>query len=116
MLLDMCKGKIHRATVTDTHLDYQGSITIDAALMEAAGILPGEKVQVANLRDGCRFETYTIVGERGKGEICINGAAAHRAEAGDKVIIICYALMTEDEARTHTPKIVHVDEDNRITD
>ena len=112
----MCKGKIHRATVTQAELDYIGSITIDQDLLDAAGIFVGERVLVANLTSGTRLETYTMSGERGSGTICINGAAAHLARPGDKVIIICFALMTEEEARANTVTVVHVDDRNRQTD
>ena len=115
MLLDMMKGKIHRATVTDANLNYVGSITIDAFLMEAAGILPNQKVQVVNNNNGARFETYVIPGEEKSGTICLNGAAARLAHPGDIVIIIAYALMDEKEAANHSPRVVFVDENNRIT-
>lgn len=114
MLRELCKSKIHRATVTGVNLHYEGSISIDSDLLEAADILPYEKVQVANLNNGSRADTYVIPGPRGSGEICLNGAMARLAEKGDLVLIISYAGMTEEEARVHTPKIVHVDRRNRI--
>lgn len=115
MLRTMCRGKIHRATVTDANLNYVGSITIDPVLMEGADILPYERVQVVNVNNGQRFETYVIEGERGKGEVVINGAAARLAQPGDMVIIMSYVLMTDDEAKGHTPAVVHVDGSNRPT-
>jgi aspartate 1-decarboxylase len=110
---NMLKSKIHRATVTGADIDYEGSIAIDTRLMEAADILPFEQVHVLNLNNGARFETYAIEGE--KGEICINGAAARLAIKGDVVIILTYQQMEEEEARTYTPKLVHVDKNNNIT-
>lgn len=114
MLVEMMKGKIHRAVVKEANLNYMGSITIDAALMEAAGILPNQKVQVVNNNNGQRFETYVIPGEKKSGVICLNGAAARLAQPGDVVIIIAYCWMDENEAARHTPKVVFVDSDNRI--
>ncbi len=113
MQLNMLKGKIHRATVVQAELDYVGSITIDEDLMEAAGILEYEKVTVADVNNGNRLETYVIAGERGSGMICLNGAAAHYVEVGDKVIIMCYAQMDEAEARAFQPHVVFVDDKNR---
>ncbi len=113
MMLNMLKGKIHRATVVQAELDYVGSITVDEDLMEAAGILEYEKVTVADVNNGKRLETYVIAGERGSGMICLNGAAAHYVEVGDKVIIMCYAQMDEAEAREFQPHVVFVDEKNR---
>lgn len=110
----MLKGKIHRARVTDANLDYEGSITIDGLLMEAADILPYEMVHVLDINNGARFETYAIEGERGSGQICINGAAARLVSPGDKVIIITYKVVAEDEARSNQPKLVYVDERNAI--
>lgn len=110
----MLKGKIHRARVTDANLNYEGSITIDAALMEAADILPFEQVQVYNLTNGNRFETYAIAGERDSGVICINGAAAHKASEGDLVIIASYGVLDEQELTRSHPRLVYVDEANRI--
>ena len=114
MVLNMLKGKIHRATVTQAEVDYIGSITIDQDLMDAAGILESEKVQVADVERGTRLETYVISGEPGSGVICLNGAAAHLVTPGDKVIIMCYAQMTPEEARESKPRVVFVDEDNKI--
>lgn len=106
MLIQRFKSKIHRATITQADLNYVGSITIDEDLMEAAGLIDGEKVQVVNNNNGERLETYVITGERGSGVICLNGAAARRAQVGDTVIIIAYAWMEEDEARAFQPKVV----------
>ena len=110
----MLKSKIHRACVTDTRIDYEGSITIDRRLMEAADILPYEQVQVLNINNGARFDTYTIEGE--KGEICINGAAARLAIKGDIVLILSYCHVEDAEARNITPKLVYVDATNAITE
>ena len=110
----MLKGKIHCATVTEANLAYMGSITIDEELMEKAGILPNERVQVVDNNNGARLETYTIPGPRGSGVICLNGAAARLAHPGDIVIIMAYALFTEEEGRAHNPKVVMVDENNKI--
>ncbi len=112
MLYNMFHGKIHRATVTEANLEYMGSITIDEELLELAGIFPGERVQVVNNNNGARLETYTIAGKRGSGVICLNGAAARQTQVGDTVIIMAYALMDEQEARTLVPKVVMVDKDN----
>jgi aspartate 1-decarboxylase len=114
MLRKILRAKIHRATVTAAELDYIGSITIDRDLMEAAGLAEWECVLVANLANGTRHETYVIPGERGSGVICINGAAAHLVGVGDKVIIMCFALMDEAERAAHRPKLVLVDEANRV--
>ena len=114
MWLTIHKGKIHRATITQANLNYVGSVTIDEDLMDAAGLLEGEKVQIVNNNNGERLETYTIKGRRGSGEICLNGAAARKAAVGDIVIIIAYALMTPEEAREFKPKVVFVDEHNKI--
>lgn len=110
----MMSGKIHRATVTGADIDYEGSITLDPDLMEAAGILPYEQVHVVDVTNGARLETYAIKGERGSGEVCINGAAAHLVHRGDIVIIIAYQHMTESEARDASPRSVFVDASNRI--
>lgn len=110
----MFKSKIHRAVITQAELYYQGSLTIDEELMEAADLLPYEKVSVVNVNNGERFETYVITGERGSGVICLNGAAARKGSVGDEVIIISYASMTSEEARTYKPAIVMVDKRNRI--
>ena len=112
----MCKGKIHRATVTQANLNYVGSITIDQDLLEAADIYPYEKVQVVNVSNGARLETYTIAGARGSGVICLNGAAARLNSEGDIVIIMSYAQYDEQEIRSLEPRIVFVDEFNRITE
>ena len=112
----MCKGKIHRATVTQANLNYVGSITIDADLLEAADIYPYEKVQVVNVNNGSRLETYTIAGAHGSGVICLNGAAARNAAEGDIVIIISYGQYDEQEIRSLEPRIVFVDAENRITE
>ena len=109
----MLKAKIHRARVTDANLDYEGSITIDEALMEAADIFPFEQVQLYNVTNGNRFETYAIKGERNSGVICINGAAAHQASKDNLIIIANYGLFDEEE-QTHRPKLIYVDEANRI--
>ena len=101
MMLNMLKGKIHRATVVQAELDYVGSITVDQDLLDAAGILEYEKVQIVDVNNGSRFETYTISGERGSGMICLNGAAARCVSTGDKVIIMCYAQLSAEEAKTH---------------
>ena len=114
MIYTMMHGKIHRATVTESNLNYVGSITIDADLLDAAGILPGEKVQIVNNNNGARLETYTIKGKRCSGEICLNGAAARCALQGDIVIIIAYAQMDEAEAKALEPKVVLVDGNNKI--
>lgn len=111
----MCKSKIHRATVTDANLNYVGSITIDEDLLEAADLLPYEKVQIVNNNNGNRFETYIITGKRGTGTICLNGAAARLVQPGDIIIIIAYAQVEEKELTAFKPKIVLVDEKNRIT-
>ncbi len=111
----MCKSKIHRATVTGADLNYVGSITIDQELMEAADLLEFEQVHVVNVNNGARFETYVIQGERGSGEICLNGAAARLAHAGDRVIIISYAQYEEAELASYRPTFIFVDEENRIT-
>lgn len=116
MLRTMCKGKIHRATVTQANLNYVGSITIDQDLLDAAGIYPYEKVQIVNINNGARLETYTIAGARGSGVICLNGAAARMTAEGDLVIIISYADFTDEEVRTLTPHLVFVDENNRLTE
>ena len=114
MMRIMMKSKIHRATVTQADLDYVGSVTLDAALMEAADLLEGEQVAIVDITNGARIETYVIPGERGSGVIGINGAAAHLVHPGDLVIIISYAMLDDAEARRLQPKIVHVDEENRI--
>lgn len=110
----LMNGKIHRATVTQANLHYVGSLTIDADLMAAADIVEGEQVQVVDVTNGARLVTYAITGEAGSGVIGINGAAAHLVKPGDMVIIISYVTLTEEERRSHRPKVVHVDEHNRI--
>ncbi|HXG42323.1 MAG TPA: aspartate 1-decarboxylase [Dehalococcoidia bacterium] len=110
----LLKSKIHRARVTDANLDYEGSITLDPELMEAADILPYEQVHVLDVTNGARLVTYAIPGRRGSGEVCINGAAAHLVQAGDIVIVLTYANVSEEAARTHRPRLVYVDEENRI--
>ena len=114
MLLHIHKSKIHRDKVTEANLNYVGSITIDEALMEAANLYDGEKVQIVNNNNGERIETYVIRGARGSGMICLNGAAARKAEVGDIVIIISYALMTPEEAKAYKPVAVFPDENNRL--
>lgn len=114
MLVNMLKGKIHRATVVQAELDYVGSITIDEELMEASGIYEYERVQVVDVNNGNRFETYVIAGERGSGLICLNGAAARQVQVNDKVIIMAYAMMSEDEIKSNPPKVVFVDDENKI--
>lgn len=115
MFLTMMKGKLHRATVTQANIDYVGSITIDSELLKAAGILPLEKVQVVDVNNGQRLETYTIEGEAGSGVICLNGAAARLVQVGDKVIIIAYAMMDSQEAELHKPRVLILDDDNKIS-
>lgn len=115
MKLTMLKGKIHRATVRQAELDYVGSITVDPELLDAAGILEYEKVAIVDINNGSRFETYTIAGEPGSGMICLNGAAARCVSRGDKIIIMCYADMTPEEAKEHKPKVVFVDDNNKIS-
>lgn len=109
MTIEILKSKIHRVTVTEARLDYIGSITIDSALMEAAGILPGEHVHIVNNNNGARLDTYAIPGEAGSGVICLNGAAARLVQPGDIVIIMAYASMTPDEARGFTPRVIFPD-------
>ena len=115
MQLTMLKGKIHRAIVKQAELNYIGSITIDPKLMEAAGILEYEQVQIVDVENGNRFETYTIDGEPGSGMICLNGAAARQVQVGDHVIIMAYCQMDAKEAADHKPKVVFVDEENHIS-
>lgn len=114
MLLTLCKSKLHRAAVTQAALHYEGSITIDAHLLEAAEIQPFERVQVVDVANGARFETYAVVGEAGSGMVCVNGAAARLVQVGDPVIIITYAQFTPAEARGHRPRIVILNPDNSI--
>ncbi|MBD3256893.1 aspartate 1-decarboxylase [candidate division GN15 bacterium] len=114
MLISVCKSKIHRATVTDADLNYVGSLTIDEELMKAADLVEFEKIQVANISNGERFETYVIKGEAGSGVIGLNGAAARKGQKGDLIIIIAYGLISKDDAVDHSPSIVIVDENNRL--
>lgn len=114
MLIQRFKSKIHRARVTEANLNYVGSVTIDEDLMDAAGLQEGERVQIVNNNNGERLETYVITGERGSGVICLNGAAARKAEVGDVVIIIAYGYMTPEEAKQFSPAVVIPDEYNRI--
>ena len=114
MLLTLCKSKLHRAVVTQAALHYEGSITIDARLLEAAEIQPFERVQVVDVANGERFETYAVVGEAGSGMVCVNGAAARLVQVGDPVIIITYAQFTPAEARAHRPRIVILNADNSV--
>lgn len=116
MTLTMFRGKIHRARVTEANLYYEGSITIDSELLRAAELFPYEKVQVVNVNNGARLETYIIPGEWGSRIVCMNGPAARMAEAGDEVIVIAYADMTPEEARVHKPRVVLVDENNNPKD
>ncbi|MFF0425074.1 aspartate 1-decarboxylase [Streptomyces sp. NPDC004520] len=116
MLRTLFKSKIHRATVTQADLHYVGSVTVDAELMEAADLLPGELVHIVDIDNGARLETYVIEGERGSGVIGINGAAAHLVHPGDLVILISYAQVDDAEARSFVPRVVHVDGDNRIVE
>ena len=113
MQIELLKCKIHRASVTDANLNYEGSITLDKALMDAAGILPFEKVGILDINNGARFDTYVIEGERNSGTICLNGAAARMVQKGDLVIIVSYISMTPEEAKTWKPVVVKVDSQNR---
>ncbi|MDR6562703.1 aspartate 1-decarboxylase [Arcicella sp. BE140] len=108
------KSKLHRVKITQAELNYVGSVTIDEDLMDAANLIENEKVQIVNNNNGERFETYVIKGERGSGTVCLNGAAARRAQVGDIVIIIAYAIMTDEEARVHKPSLVFPDDNNRL--
>jgi aspartate 1-decarboxylase len=110
----MLSGKIHRATVTGADIEYEGSVTIDRALLEAADILPHEAVSVWDVTNGARFETYVIPGEPGSGVVCVNGAAAHLVDVGDLIILAAFVDMDDEEARSHTPRNVFVDERNRV--
>lgn len=114
MTVTMLKGKIHRAVVRQAELNYVGSITVDPELMEAAGIYEYELVQIVDVENGNRFETYTIAGEPGSGMICLNGAAARQVQVGDHVIIMCYCQMSPEEVKEHKPKVVFVDDENKI--
>jgi len=114
MLRLMLRSKIHRATVTDANLEYEGSLTVDPILLEAAGMLPYEQVRVSNLNNGERFETYLIPGKRGSGDMCLNGPTARKGAKGDKIIVFCYEYYSEQELKTFKPNIVQVDERNSI--
>lgn len=114
MKRSLLKAKIHRATVTESNLDYEGSLMVDEELLQAAGMIPFERVEIYNLANGERFSTYLIKGEKGSGIISTNGAAAHKAKAGDKIIITTYVLLGEDEIEFHVPKIILLDGENRI--
>lgn len=114
MLVTMLKGKIHRAVVRQAELNYVGSITVDPLLMQAAGIYEYELVQIVDVENGNRFETYTIAGEPGSGMICLNGAAARQVQPGDHIIIMCYCQLEDKEVKNHKPKVVFVDENNKI--
>lgn len=116
MMLTMLKGKIHRATIRQAELNYVGSITVDPVLLEAAGIREYEMVQVVDCNNGSRLETYTIAGEPGSGMICLNGAAARLVQPGDTCIIMCYCQVTLEEAKTHRPNVVFVNENNQISE
>ena len=115
MTITMLKAKIHRAIVTQAELDYVGSITVDMDLLEQAGILEYEKVQIVDVNNGSRFETYTIAGERGSGVMCLNGAAARMVQTGDKIILMAYAQETPEEASELRPTVLFVDEKNKVT-
>jgi aspartate 1-decarboxylase len=114
MFRQMLRAKIHRATVTDACLEYEGSLTVDETLLEAAGILPYEAVVISNLHNGERFTTYVIPGERGSGTISLNGPTARKGAVGDQIIIFCYEYYNEDEIKRHAPRIIRVDEKNRM--
>ena len=114
MMIEVLKSKLHCVHVTQANLNYMGSITIDEDLMDAANMIEGEKVQIVNNNNGERFETYTIAGEEGSGVICLNGAAARCVQKGDKVIIMSYCELTPDEAKTHKPSVVFVDDNNKV--
>lgn len=114
MIIEVLKSKLHRARVTQAELNYVGSITIDEDLLDAANIIPNEKVQIVNNNNGARFETYTIAGERGSGTICLNGATARLAQVGDIVIIMSYAYMEAGEARQYQPILIFPDGDNKL--
>ena len=115
MTITMLKAKIHRATVTQAELDYVGSITVDMDLLDQSGILEYEKVQIVDVNNGSRFETYTIAGERGSGVMCLNGAAARMVQTGDKIILMAYAQVTPEEASELRPTVLFVDEKNKVT-
>lgn len=114
MLIEMCKSKIAYGVIKESNLWYEGSITVDVDLLKAANILPGEKVDILNVNNGNRFHTYTIAGEAGSGQICLNGPAARLGLVGDQIMIISYALMNADEAQQHQIKVIHLDGNNYI--
>ena len=114
MLREMLRAKVHRATVTETNVNYEGSLTLDAALMKAAGMIPYERIDVYNADSGTRFSTYLIEGEPGSGVVCVNGAAAHLARPGERIIIAAYAAFSPEEAQDHRPTVVLVDAANRV--
>ena len=114
MNIDMLYSKIHRATVTDANLNYVGSITIDQDLLDASGLIVGQKVEIVNINNGERFSTYVIKGKRGLKEMCLNGAAARKVEIGDKIIVIAYASYNKEELETYEPLVVHVNDQNDI--
>lgn len=113
MLVHVFRAKLHRVVVTEANLNYMGSITVDENLLDASGILPNEKVQVVNINNGERFETYVIKGERGSGQICLNGPAARKVQLGDKLIVIAYGMLPLEEAKVYNPVSVYVDENNQ---
>ena len=114
MRRELCKSKIHGATITEANLHYEGSVTIDRELIDAADLVPYERVQVVNINNGSRFESYALPGRAGAGQVCLSGAAARLGAVGDRVIIISYASYDDSEAREHEPRVVFVDEGNRI--
>ena len=115
MLITVMRSKLHRLTVTEADLNYVGSISLDPDLLEAAGLVEGEKVQIVNVNNGERIETYTIIGERGTGQVCLNGPAARRCQPGDVIVVIAYGMMTVDEAKEFTPTVIFPDtETNKI--
>jgi aspartate 1-decarboxylase len=113
MFVHVFRAKLHRVVVTEANLNYMGSITVDENLLDASGIFPNEKVQIVNINNGERFETYVIKGERGSGQICLNGPAARKVQLGDKLIVIAYGMATLEEAKKHVPVAVYVDENNQ---
>ncbi|MCB1192376.1 MAG: aspartate 1-decarboxylase [Leptospiraceae bacterium] len=116
MLISICKSKIHRATVTEANLNYEGSLTVDTDLINAANMIPYQKISVLNVNNGSRLDTYLIRGEKGSGTICLNGPAARLGSVGDKVVIIAYGMLDESEVPTnYEPTVVHVDENNKQT-
>ncbi len=116
MLFEMLHAKIHRATITDANLNYVGSITIDEELLEASGMMVGQKVDVLDINNGERFTTYIIKGERGQRDICVNGAAARKVQKGDKIIIVAYATYSDEELKSYKPRVVLVDDNNNTTE